>query len=64
MNKKCFCLDETKSTSSTLPKMKHSKQEKVKVWKPRNLLFTFFRNVGRDSTDKINDFVQVNKHIL
>jgi hypothetical protein len=63
VNKKFF-LDETKSIPSTLPKSERAKQEKVKVWKPRNLLFTFFRNVGRDSTAKINDFIQVNKHIL
>ncbi|CAF1297306.1 unnamed protein product [Adineta steineri] len=45
--------DETKSTSTT-----RSKKEKIKAWKPRELFFTFFRDVGPGSVKKINDFVR------
>jgi hypothetical protein len=46
---------------STLPKVKRPKEKKIKTWKPRNLLFPLFRDVSRTSSDKINEFIQVNK---
>jgi hypothetical protein len=46
---------------STLPKVKRPKEKKITKWKPRNLLFSLFRDVGPKSADKINEFIQVNK---
>ncbi len=46
---------------STLPKVKRPKEKKITKWKPRNLLFPLFRDVGRMSADRIKEFVQVHK---
>jgi len=46
------------SQPSTLPK-----QKKIKPWKPRNVLWPLFRDVGRNSADRIHEFVQVKESI-
>ena len=52
--------DGDNASSSTIPKRTRTRRRKIQEWKPKNLLFSLFRDVGPQSAKKIKEFVQVN----